>query len=248
MKTILITGGLGYIGSHTTVALAQAGYRLAIVDNLSNAKASVLERLKELCPGAKIDFHRADLRDRPALEKIFAAERIDAVVHFAGLKAVGESVEQPMRYYENNVVGSLALFQAMAEAQVFRLVFSSSATVYGDPRSVPIRENFPLHVTNPYGRSKLIYEQVIKDVAPVVGIHFAALRYFNVYGPRQRPDATYAAVMNAMDPTSKVGSAVRSPVAYETQDAWFELKSRAHRSSFSIRYRCRGRHRYRDRL
>jgi UDP-glucose 4-epimerase len=183
MKTILVTGGLGYIGSHTTVALADAGYRLAIVDNLSNAKASVLERLKDLCPGASIGFHRADLRDRPVLERIFAGERIDAVVHFAGLKAVGESVEQPLLYYENNVGGTVTLLEAMAQHGVKTIVFSSSATVYGEPERLPLDEGHRLAPANPYGKTKLVIEHILADAAASdAGFRYAALRYFNPVG------------------------------------------------------------------
>jgi UDP-glucose 4-epimerase len=183
MRTILVTGGLGYIGSHTTVALAEAGYRLAIVDNLSNAKASVFERLKELCPGAAIDFHRADLRDRAALEKIFAGERIDAVVHFAGLKAVGESVEKPLLYYENNVGGTVTLLEAMAQHGVKTIVFSSSATVYGEPERLPLDEGHRLAPANPYGKTKLVIEHILADAAAAdAGFRYAALRYFNPVG------------------------------------------------------------------
>jgi UDP-glucose 4-epimerase len=183
MKTILITGGLGYIGSHTTVALAEAGYRLAIVDNLSNAKASALDRLKELCPGVSIDFHRADLRDRPALDKIFAGERVDAVVHFAGLKAVGESVEKPLLYYDNNVGGTVALLEAMARHGVKTIVFSSSATVYGEPERLPLDEGHRLAPENPYGKTKLVIEHILADAAAAdAAFRYAALRYFNPVG------------------------------------------------------------------
>jgi UDP-glucose 4-epimerase len=183
MKTILVTGGLGYIGSHTTVALAEAGYRLAIVDNLSNAKASVLDRLKELCPGVSIDFHRADLRDRPALNKIFAGERVDAVVHFAGLKAVGESVEKPLLYYDNNVGGTVALLEAMAQHGVKTMVFSSSATVYGEAERLPLDEGHRLAPANPYGKTKLVIEHILADAAAAdAAFRYAALRYFNPVG------------------------------------------------------------------
>jgi len=181
--TILVTGGLGYIGSHTSVALAEAGYRLAIVDNLSNSMPSVLDRLRELCPGAQIDFHAVDLRDRPALERIFAGERVDAVVHFAGLKAVGESVEQPLRYYDNNVGGTIALLEAMARHGVKRIVFSSSATVYGEPERLPLDEGHRLAPANPYGKTKLVIEHILADAAASdAGFRHAALRYFNPVG------------------------------------------------------------------
>jgi UDP-glucose 4-epimerase len=180
---ILVTGGLGYIGSHTCVVLAQAGYELFIVDNLSNAKPQALARVRELAPGRRIDFACADLRERAALEQIFAGRGIDAVVHFAGLKAVGESVEKPLLYYENNVGGTFALLAAMQAHGVRRMVFSSSATVYGDPERLPIAETHPLRATNPYGRTKLMIEQVLADQAASDGgfVH-ASLRYFNPTG------------------------------------------------------------------
>ena len=160
---ILITGGTGYIGSHTVVELMQAGFEVLIVDNFCNSKASVLERIERIV-GRRPGFVEADVRDREAMRALFADYRLDAVIHFAGLKAVGESVAQPLRYYDNNINGSLVLFEAMAEAGVKTLVFSSSATVYGDPHAVPIREDFPLSATNPYGRSKLIIEEILGDV------------------------------------------------------------------------------------
>ncbi|MGA8007503.1 MAG: UDP-glucose 4-epimerase GalE, partial [Burkholderiales bacterium] len=182
-KTILVTGGLGYIGSHTCVALAQAGYRIAIVDNLANSKLAVLERIRGLAPEAKIDFHRADLRDRAALDKAFAAQPIAAVIHFAGLKAVGESVEKPLLYYDNNVGGSVALLEAMAKHGVKRLVFSSSATVYGEPERLPLTEDHPLRPASPYGKTKLVIEHVLADAAAAdPAFAYAALRYFNPIG------------------------------------------------------------------
>ncbi|TAN55252.1 MAG: SDR family NAD(P)-dependent oxidoreductase, partial [Betaproteobacteria bacterium] len=155
---ILVTGGLGYIGSHTCVALAQAGHRLIIVDNLCNSKPSVLERIRELAPGAVIEFRQADLRDRVALEAVFAAHAIEAVVHFAGLKAVGESVEKPLLYWDNNVGGTIALLETLQTHGVRRIVFSSSATVYGPPEYLPYREEHPLRPDSPYGRTKLVIE------------------------------------------------------------------------------------------
>ncbi|HEX4927571.1 MAG TPA: UDP-glucose 4-epimerase GalE [Burkholderiales bacterium] len=180
---ILVTGGLGYIGSHTCVVLAQAGYDLFIVDNLSNAKLQALDRVRELAPGRRIDFACIDLRDRAALESAFAGRDIEAVVHFAGLKAVGESVEKPLLYYENNVGGTFVLLAAMQAHGVRRIVFSSSATVYGDPERLPIAETHPLRATNPYGRTKLIVEQVLADQAAAqAGFVHASLRYFNPTG------------------------------------------------------------------
>lgn len=179
---ILVTGGTGYIGSHTVVELIEAGHELVIYDNLSNSSPKVLDRI-ETITGVRPAFVQADIRDAAALRQIFAQYPISAVIHFAGLKAVGESVEQPLRYYDNNVVGSIRLFEAMSEANVKTLVFSSSATVYGDPASVPIREDFPLSATNPYGRSKLHIEEMLRDIArsdPAWRI--ALLRYFNPVG------------------------------------------------------------------
>src|SRR4030067_118991 len=161
---ILITGGTGYIGSHTVVELMQAGYEVLIVDNCCNSKATVLDRIERIV-GHRPGFVEADVRDREAMRALFAEHRFEAVVHFAGLKAVGESVTQPLRYYDNNIHGSLVLFEAMAAAGGQTLVFSSSATVYGDPHTVPIREDFPLSATNPYGRSKLMIEQMLGVVA-----------------------------------------------------------------------------------
>ena len=182
-RTILVTGGLGYIGSHTCVVLAAAGCRLVIVDNLANAKPQVLGRIRALAPGASIAFHGLDVRDRPGLERVMAADKPDAVVHFAGLKAVGESVERPVDYYENNVGGSIALLQAMDRQGVDAIVFSSSATVYGDPERLPLTEDHPLRPTNPYGKTKLMIEHILADRAVAGGgFRYAALRYFNPIG------------------------------------------------------------------
>jgi UDP-glucose 4-epimerase len=179
---ILVTGGAGYIGSHTVVELMAAGLEVVIADNLSNAKPAVLDRLERIT-GRRPAFVKLDVRDRGALRRLFADHAFEAVIHFAGLKAVGESVTQPLRYYDNNVSGSVALFECMAEAGVKTLVFSSSATVYGDPRSVPIGEDFPLSATNAYGRSKLMIEDVLRDVAkPDPNWRVALLRYFNPVG------------------------------------------------------------------
>lgn len=182
---ILITGGAGYIGSHTTIELMQAGFDVLIVDNLCNSKISVLDRI-ELIVGRRPDFIDADIRNRIALLALFNNYHIDAVIHFAGLKAVGESVEQPFAYYDNNVHGSLVLYETMAEAGVKTLVFSSSATVYGDPHSVPISEDFPLSATNPYGRSKLYNEEILGDIVRAdPSWHIALLRYFNPVGAHE---------------------------------------------------------------
>ena len=182
---ILVTGGTGYIGSHTVVELMLAGLEVVVVDNLCNSKASVLDRIERIV-GRRPSFFEADLRDREAMHTLFAGHRFEAVIHFAGLKSVGESVGQPLRYYDNNINGSLVLFETMAEAGVKTLVFSSSATVYGDPHAVPIREDFPLSATNPYGRSKLMIEEMLGDVAKSDGgWRIALLRYFNPVGAHE---------------------------------------------------------------
>jgi UDP-glucose 4-epimerase len=182
---ILVTGGLGYIGSHTVVELMAAGHEVVVVDNLSNADISVRRRLQQIT-GREIVLHEADVRNRAAMQAMFATHRIDAVIHFAGLKAVGESVQQPLRYYDNNVGGSVVLFECMAEAGVKTLVFSSSATVYGDPARVPITEDFPLAATNPYGHSKLMIEDILRDTAKAdAGWRIALLRYFNPVGAHE---------------------------------------------------------------
>ncbi len=182
MKRILVTGGAGYIGSHTCVELLEDGYEVVVVDNLSNSSFAALERVQELT-GKALTFIHADLREKAATEEILREYPVDAVIHFAGLKAVGESVEKPLEYYENNVGGTLNLLHAMRDAGVKAVVFSSSATVYGDPASLPIREGFPLSATNPYGRSKLIIEEILRDLHrsdPAWDI--AILRYFNPVG------------------------------------------------------------------
>lgn len=180
--TILITGGAGYIGSHTCVELLDAGAELVVVDNLCNSKSEALHRVESISR-KKITFYELDLRNKQGLEKVFANHAISSVIHFAGLKAVGESVEQPLAYYDVNVTGSLVLFEVMAAANVKTLVFSSSATVYGDPQSVPIHENFPLSATNPYGRSKLMIEDILRDLYRAdASWRIALLRYFNPVG------------------------------------------------------------------
>jgi len=185
MKTILVTGGAGYIGSHTCVELLSNGYDVVVADNLCNSHEEALRRVEGIA-GRPLSFHRADVRDQTALNQIFASHKIDAVIHFAGLKAVGESVAQPLRYYDNNVHGTLVLCEAMAEAGVKTLVFSSSATVYGDPASVPIREDFPTSATNPYGRSKLMVEEILADLHKAEsGWSIGCLRYFNPVGAHE---------------------------------------------------------------
>lgn len=181
-KRVLLTGGAGYIGSHACLEFAAAGHAVSILDNFSNSSPAVLERLTQIC-GHLPNVHRVDIRDEVAVREVLNAERPDAVIHFAGLKAVGESVAEPLRYYENNVAGTLSLLRAMANENIRNLVFSSSATVYGDPASVPILENFPRSATNPYGRSKLIIEDMLMDlVAADSRWRVALLRYFNPVG------------------------------------------------------------------
>ena len=182
-RSVLVTGGLGYIGSHTCVVLAQAGCRLLVVDNLSNSKPAVLQRIRELVPKASIDFEKIDVRDQPRLAKLLARRKVDAVVHFAGLKAVAESVEKPLLYYDNNVAGTVALLQAMDQRAVKQMVFSSSATVYGDPERLPLTEEHPLRPVNPYGKTKLIIEHILADKSGSdPDFRYAALRYFNPVG------------------------------------------------------------------
>jgi UDP-glucose 4-epimerase len=179
---VLVTGGAGYIGSHTCVELLEAGHEVLVVDNLSNSKEESLRRVAEIT-GRTAELVTADLRDRGALKAVLRDRELDAVIHFAGLKAVGESTRIPLEYYENNIGGTLTLCQVMAEAGVRNIVFSSSATVYGDPASVPIREHFPTSATNPYGRSKLFVEEILKDLhASDADWNVALLRYFNPVG------------------------------------------------------------------
>ncbi len=181
-NTILVTGGAGYIGSHTAVELMNAGHQVVIVDNLCNSSMAVLDRIRAL-GGERLSFTQADVRDSAALDRLFAEHRIDGVIHFAGLKAVGESVAQPLRYFKNNVGSTLALLQAMSRANVRRIVFSSSATVYGDPEQVPITEDSRLQVTNPYGRTKLMCEDILRDLqVSDPRWQVAILRYFNPVG------------------------------------------------------------------
>ncbi|MCK7583086.1 MAG: UDP-glucose 4-epimerase GalE [Chromatiales bacterium] len=182
---VLVTGGAGYIGSHACVELLQAGIHVVALDNLCNSREESLRRVGEIT-GQGVGFFEADLRDRETLDEIFGQGRFDAVIHFAGLKAVGESVAQPLEYYDNNVQGTLTLCQAMAAAGVRNLVFSSSATVYGDPATVPIREDFPVGATNPYGRSKLFIEEILRDLhVSDPRWNIALLRYFNPVGAHE---------------------------------------------------------------
>lgn len=182
---VMVTGGAGYIGSHTCVELMNAGHSVVIVDNLSNSSEESINRVQRIT-GQRPVFERADVRDAEALDRIFSAQAIDAVIHFAGLKAVGESVQQPLRYYQNNVEGTLTLCEAMARHSVFNLIFSSSATVYGDPHTVPITESFPLSATNPYGRSKLMVEDILRDLGKAEPRwNLILLRYFNPVGAHE---------------------------------------------------------------
>jgi UDP-glucose 4-epimerase len=181
---ILVTGGAGYIGSHTCVQLLEAGHELVVLDNLCNSKVESLRRVEKLT-GKTLTFVQGDIRDPEALQAAFR-HPIQAVIHFAGLKAVGESVAKPLEYYENNVTGTLALLRAMKQHGVRNFVFSSSATVYGNPASVPITESFPLSATNPYGRSKLIVEDMLRDFAKAEpDWNIALLRYFNPIGAHE---------------------------------------------------------------
>jgi UDP-glucose 4-epimerase len=179
---ILVTGGAGYIGSHTCLELLQAGHEVVVVDNLSNSKEESLIRIQEIS-GKDLEFHRLDLLDRESLDHLFAGASIDAVIHFAGLKAVGESVKIPLSYYHNNITGTLILCEVMGKYGVKNLVFSSSATVYGDPATVPITEDFPVSATNPYGRTKLMIEDILRDWhVSDSSLNIALLRYFNPIG------------------------------------------------------------------
>ncbi|MGY6636099.1 MAG: UDP-glucose 4-epimerase GalE [Erythrobacter sp.] len=179
---ILLTGGAGYIGSHTASALVAAGHDVVCFDNLANSRSEVIARVEQIT-ARSIPLVIGDVRDRAALEDVLSGQKIDAVIHFAGLKAVGESVQQPMLYYDNNVRGSLCLLEAMAACGVRHLVFSSSATVYGEPQYLPIDENHPTSATNPYGRTKLMVEEMLADVAAADGgWRIAVLRYFNPVG------------------------------------------------------------------
>jgi UDP-glucose 4-epimerase len=183
--SILVTGGTGFIGSHACVALLEAGYDVVVLDNLSNSDATVIQRIKQIC-GREPAFVQGDIRDRALLKNLFETHPISAVIHFAGLKAVGESVEKPLEYYENNVGGTLGLLDAMRHADVRTMVFSSSATVYGDPASVPIKEDFPRSSTNPYGATKLMVENILADMHQSdPKWRFARLRYFNPIGAHE---------------------------------------------------------------
>ena len=180
---VLVTGGCGFIGSHTCIELVAAGYQPVVVDNLCNSKRVALTRCEKIA-GVQIPFYEFDIGNKAALKDIFSRHKIEAVLHFAGLKAVGESAEQPLAYYQNNVAGTLTLCEVMSEAGVQQLIFSSSATVYGDPDTVPIVESSPTSATNPYGRSKLMVEEMLQDFCHASGstLKVSLLRYFNPIG------------------------------------------------------------------
>lgn len=183
---ILVTGGTGYIGSHTVVRLIESGNDVVIVDNLSNSKICVLDRIEKIT-GTRPEFIKCDLLDKAALDEVFDTHpEIDSVIHFAGLKAVGESCALPLLYYHNNLTGTLNLLESMIAHKVYRIVFSSSATVYGRPETVPIREDFPLSTTNPYGETKLMIERILKDAATATpALSVCVLRYFNPIGAHE---------------------------------------------------------------
>lgn len=182
---ILVTGGIGYIGSHTCVELLQKGYEVVVFDNLYNSKMDVVDKIKEIT-GKEITFYKADMRDKESMRPVFEAHRFDAVIHFAGLKAVPESVAKPLLYYQNNIAGTLNLCELMNEYNCKRIIFSSSATVYGSPKTVPITEDFPLSTTNPYGSTKLMLEGILSDLCvPDEEWSVVLLRYFNPIGAHE---------------------------------------------------------------
>ena len=182
---ILVTGGAGFIGSHTCVELLNAGYEVVILDNFCNSKPEAVKRIEKIT-GKSVKLYEADMLDKDAVEKVFAENKIDAVIHFAGLKAVGESVSIPLTYYHNNITGTLILCEVMAKHNVKKIVFSSSATVYGSPKTVPIKEDFPLSTTNPYGSTKLMIENILRDLYVSDNEwSIALLRYFNPIGAHE---------------------------------------------------------------
>ncbi len=182
---ILVTGGAGYIGSHTCIELLNENYDVVVLDNLSNSSEESLKRVKSIT-GKHLEFYKADLLDKEQVTAVFLNHKIDAVIHFAGLKAVGESVTIPLKYFHNNITGTLNLLEVMNDFNVKNIVFSSSATVYGDPSSLPIKENFPLSATNPYGRTKLMIEEILQDIyRSDKNWNIALLRYFNPVGAHE---------------------------------------------------------------
>jgi len=181
-EKVLVTGGCGFIGSHTCCVLLKAGYQVVVIDNLTNSSRSVLDKIKEIS-GCGVTFYEGDVCDKNLLKEIFAKEKIEVVIHFAAFKAVGESVKLPLKYYRNNLDSTISLLEIMEEFHCKRLVFSSSATVYGSPKTLPIKEDFPLSTTNPYGTTKLMIEQILKDVYHADNTwSIAILRYFNPIG------------------------------------------------------------------
>ncbi|MFN5447217.1 MAG: SDR family NAD(P)-dependent oxidoreductase, partial [bacterium] len=183
--TLLVTGASGYIGSHTCVCLLQAGWHVIAIDNLSNSSPRTIERIQEIT-GRSVPFHTIDVRDESALTRLLNQENISAAIHFAGLKSVSESVNKPLTYFDNNVNGSITLLKVLHQQGVRKLVFSSSATVYGDPKKVPIQEDASLSATNPYGRSKLFVEQILNDLSQAdPEWRIATLRYFNPAGAHE---------------------------------------------------------------
>lgn len=186
MSKILVTGGAGYIGSHTCIELIEAGFDIVVLDNLCNSSAESLQRVAQLVNQPEITFYEGDIRDATLVNNILSEHKIDSVIHFAGLKAVGESVELPLDYYDNNVAGTISLLQVLKKHGIKRFVFSSSATVYGDPHTTPIQEHFPCSATNPYGRSKLMVEEILADLYNSDSEwQIALLRYFNPVGAHQ---------------------------------------------------------------
>ena len=188
MKHILVTGGAGYIGSHACLELLEKGYDVIVIDNLCNSSLESIKRVEKLS-GKKINFIKEDIQSQSGVERVFNENKIDAVIHFAGLKAVGESVVKPITYYQNNIAGTLNLLQIMQHNNVKNIVFSSSATVYGQPESLPIKEDFPTSATNPYGRSKLYIEKILKDMYLADSSwNISILRYFNPVGAHKSGD------------------------------------------------------------
>lgn len=225
MKKVLVTGGSGYIGSHTCIELLNAGYEVVIVDDFTNSVMESVKRLQKIS-NKKVSFHEVNLLDKQALDAVFKKEgQIDAVIHFAALKAVGESVEKPLMYYKNNITGSLTLFEVMQENGVKDIVFSSSATVYGDPEETPIKEDAAIHATNPYGHTKVMMEQILMDTSNAHDWGVVLLRYFNPVGAHESgeigEDPEYP--NNLLPFVSQVAAGIREHVTifgddYETID------------------------------